>query len=437
MRRVALAVAAPVLGALLLLPLAGCVSRTKFKENEALLAECRTDKVSAQTAMTSCEERFAREVKRWEDIDAVVASIIPVTLTKFRAKHKEGLNLLQETTREEVGRCMDQFTDAMGRGFQVLRDQNESTGLQLEVAQTKLDALQARADNIGTQTSTINETLDGSLRSAVEEQRRMRQEAIALISTVQTFDQTYVSVKEGKNRLKLNRNQRETIEQFHARLIGQLTALGGGAAANRSAGAGGGARRGYGVEPGGLGRGDLRPYGRATAGTNLSSPGGGKSSVRPAPRSGTRPSASCHLEPVVEGLAASPAEETRARSGGSRPRSRTPPPRWPPPASRRSRRSASRPGPRPRACTSRLKNSWSPVSSVSTPSSTPGPATPPTAAGRRPRSSTTWSPRPIAGAVVVLELDHARSRSLPTAPLVVDLGAHAAGAWPRTRAGST
>ena len=54
----------------------------------------------------------------------------------------------------------------------------------------------------------------------------MRQEAIALVSTVQTFDQSYVSVKESENRLKLNRNQRETIEQFHARLIAQLTALG-------------------------------------------------------------------------------------------------------------------------------------------------------------------------------------------------------------------
>ena len=234
MRRVALAVAAPVLGALLLLPLAGCVSRTKFKENEALLAECRTDKVSAQTAMTSCEERFAKEVKRWEDMDAVVASVVPGTLAQFKAEREEVLKLVPETTREEVERYIDQLTDAMGRGFQVLRDQNESTALQLEVAQTKLDALQARADTIGTQTSTINQTLDGSLRDAIEEQRRMRQEAIALISTVQTFDQTYVSVKESENRLKLNRNQRETIEQFHARLIGQLTALGGGAAATEA-----------------------------------------------------------------------------------------------------------------------------------------------------------------------------------------------------------
>jgi hypothetical protein len=234
MRRVALAAAAPVLGALLLLPLAGCVSRSKFKENEALLAECRTDKVSAQTAMTSCEERFAKEVKRWEDMDAVVASVVPGTLAQFKSEREEILKLVPETTRKEVEQYIDQLTDAMGHGFQVLRDQNESTALQLEVAQTKLDALQARADTIGTQTSTINQTLDGSLREAIETQRRMRQEAVALVSTVQTFDQTYVSVKESDNRLKLNRNQRETIEQFHARLIAQLTALGGGDAATEA-----------------------------------------------------------------------------------------------------------------------------------------------------------------------------------------------------------
>ena len=129
MRRVALAVAAPVLGALLLLPLTGCVSRSKLKENEALLAECRTDKVSAQTAMTSCEERFAKEVKRWEDMDAVVASVVPGTLAQFKAEREEILKLVPDTTRKEVEAYIDQLTDAMGRGFQVLRDQNESTGL--------------------------------------------------------------------------------------------------------------------------------------------------------------------------------------------------------------------------------------------------------------------------------------------------------------------
>jgi chromosome segregation ATPase len=226
MRRVALAITAPVLSALFVLPLAGCVSRSKLRESEALLAECRTDKVSAQQSSSSCEERFAREVKRWEDMDAVVASVVPGTLAQFRAEREEILKLVPETTRGEVEQYIDQLTDAMGRGFQVLRDQNESTTLQLEVAQTKLDALQASTDTIGTQTSSINDTLEGSLREAIEAQRRMRQQAIELVGTVQQFDQSYLSIKESDSRLKLNRNQRETIEQFHAKLIGQLTALG-------------------------------------------------------------------------------------------------------------------------------------------------------------------------------------------------------------------
>jgi hypothetical protein len=236
MRRVALAVAAPAAGALLLLPLAGCVSRSTHKQTETLLAECRTDKQSAQTAQTSCEERFAREVKRWEDMDTVVASVVPGTLAEFRAEREEILKLVPETTRKEVQQYIDQLTDAMGRGFQVLRDQNENVTLELEVAQTKLDALQARTDTIGTQTTSINATLEGSLRESIEAQQRMRQQAAALVATVQNFDKSYVTVKESDSRLKLNRNQRETIEQFHAKLIGDLTALSGsgGAAATEA-----------------------------------------------------------------------------------------------------------------------------------------------------------------------------------------------------------
>ena len=231
MRRSAPVLAVLALAVLVVLPLGGCVSRSKFKQSEDLLAECRTDKVSAQTAMTSCEERFAKEVKRWEDMDAVVASVVPGTLAQFKAEREEILKLVPDTTRKEVEQYIDQLTDAMGRGFQVLRDQNENTALELEGAQTKLDALQARADTIGTQTSSINATLEGSLREAIEDQRRMRQEAIALVSTVQGFDASYVTVKESESRLKLNRNQRETIQQFHSRLIAQLTALGEGGVA--------------------------------------------------------------------------------------------------------------------------------------------------------------------------------------------------------------
>jgi len=236
MRRSALAIPALALVAVAVLPLAGCVSRSKFKENEALLAECRTDKVAAQNASSACEERFAKEVKRWEDMDAVVASVVPGTLAQFKSEREDILKLVPETTRKEVEQYIDQLTNAMGHGFQVLRDQNEETALALEVAQTKLDALQARADSIGTQTTSINATLEGSLREAIEAQRQMRQQAVAIVSLVQEFDHSYVSVKESESRLKLNRNQRETIEQFHARLISQLSSIGGGTSEAQPAG---------------------------------------------------------------------------------------------------------------------------------------------------------------------------------------------------------
>jgi hypothetical protein len=231
MRRFALVSEALAVSLVAILPLAGCVSRSTHKQTEALLEECRTDKVSAQTAMTSCEERFAKEVKRWEDMDSVVASVVPGTLAQFKAEREEILKLVPDTTRKEVEQYIDQLTDAMGHGFQVLRDQNENTALALEVAHTKLDALQARADSIGSQTTSINDTLEGSLRDAIEAQRHMHQQAIELVGTVQAFDQQFVTVKDSDSRLKLNRNQRETIEQFHSKLISQLSAIGGGAGA--------------------------------------------------------------------------------------------------------------------------------------------------------------------------------------------------------------
>jgi hypothetical protein len=211
---------------LVVLLLAGCASRSELKENQALLAECRTDKVAAQGAQTSCEERYAKEVTRWENMDAVIADVIPGTLAEFKSEREQILKLVPDAARAEVGSYLDELTDAMGRGFQVLRDQSENTLLQLEVAQTKLDALQARTDNIGTATTTISSTLDGSLRESAEERRRMRQQALAMVGKVQAFDRAHLSVKESESRLKLNRNQRETIEQFHASLIAELSALG-------------------------------------------------------------------------------------------------------------------------------------------------------------------------------------------------------------------
>jgi succinate dehydrogenase/fumarate reductase flavoprotein subunit len=223
MRRALLVLTVPAF-----LLVAGCASRSELQEAKALLEECRTDKVSAQTATGSCEERYAKEVRRWEDMDAVVADVVPNTLAEFKSEREEILKLVPEAARQEVGSYLDELTDAMGHGFQVLRDQSENALLELEVAQTKLDALQARTDTIGTQTSSINSTLEGSLREAIESQRAMRQQASALVATVQAFDRAHLSDHESDSRLKLNRNQRETIEQFHAKIIGELSALGAG-----------------------------------------------------------------------------------------------------------------------------------------------------------------------------------------------------------------
>lgn len=224
-----------------MLLLTGCASRSELAELRALLEECRNDKLAAQEAVRACEDRFEREVRQWSDLEEVVTTVIPQTIEGFRRERDAIIDLVPEQAREEVGAYLDELTDALGRGFQVLREENESVLLELEIAQTKLDALEARADSIDSQTTAITEVLEGELRRALEDQRRaleaqrrVRREVSGLIESVHEFDQRYVSDQESRDRLRLNRRERETIKAFHDDLVGKLSALASGTTEPRS-----------------------------------------------------------------------------------------------------------------------------------------------------------------------------------------------------------
>ena len=55
--------------------LVGCAPRSELEATKALLEECRTDKVSAQVAAESCEERYARDVRRWQSLDEIASTL--------------------------------------------------------------------------------------------------------------------------------------------------------------------------------------------------------------------------------------------------------------------------------------------------------------------------------------------------------------------------
>ena len=211
---------------MILLLVVGCASRSELAETRALLEECRSDKVAAQGATLSCEERYEREVRQWENMESVVSEVIPKTLEEFRDDRQEILDLVPEQARDVVEGHLDELGDVLGRGFQVLREENEAVLLELEVAQSKLDGLEARTDSIDSQATAINATLEGSLRSALEGQAVMRRQATAVIQKLHAFDLDYLSDRDSDQRLKLSRRQREALENFHDAVVADLSALG-------------------------------------------------------------------------------------------------------------------------------------------------------------------------------------------------------------------
>jgi hypothetical protein len=216
----------------LLILLTACASRSELQETTALLEECRGDKGTAQDAMRACEDRYQSEVRQWEDMEQVVSQMIPQTLEGFRAEREQILELVPEQAREEVAAYVDELSDVMGRGFQVLREESEATLLELEIAQTKLDALQAATDSLGATTdaidsraAAISETLEGDLREALEAQRRINREAQQLIERIRGFDEQYITHEGSEQRLRLNRRQRELVANFHDVVVSELAAM--------------------------------------------------------------------------------------------------------------------------------------------------------------------------------------------------------------------
>lgn len=229
-------------GALAVLVLtSGCVSRARHRSVEAELTECKTDKLAAQEASQFCNRRYAQEVERWDDIQQVVEEVLPQTVKDFEAERDRIVAMMPEEVRREVEDYLSSFATAVARGFDRLTEQNREILAELKVYKTGLD-------EVGVRTRSIDETVTARLReSALQVERaaadqraaarRVAAAANALIDEVQGFDQKYITDKDSRERLRLNRNQRETVALFHDQLVRELIELRDTAAAEGSAGA--------------------------------------------------------------------------------------------------------------------------------------------------------------------------------------------------------
>ena len=160
-------------------------------------------------------------------MEAVVSEVLPQTLADFRSDREEILELVPLEARDQVAEYVEDLSDMMGRGFQVMVEESETTLLELEIAQTKLDALQVTTSSLDSRAAAIADTLEGDLRSTLERQRAVSRDAAAIIEHIRAFDEQYISEQDSEERLRLNRNQRETIAAFHTKVLVDLAALAG------------------------------------------------------------------------------------------------------------------------------------------------------------------------------------------------------------------
>lgn len=207
----------------------GCVSRARYGTLEAELGECKIDKLAAQEASQFCNRRYAQEVERWDDIQQVVEDVLPQTVRDFQAERDRVVAMMPEEVRREVDTYLSNFATAVARGFDLLTEQNREILAELKVYKTGLDEVGVRARSIDeTVTARLRESALQVEQAAAERRaaaRRVAQSANALIDEVQTFDQTYVTDKDSRQRLRLNRNQRETVALFHDQLVRRLIEL--------------------------------------------------------------------------------------------------------------------------------------------------------------------------------------------------------------------
>jgi hypothetical protein len=200
----------------------GCVSKSRHQLLQAQVDECRQDKQKAQEAADFCERRFAKEIERWDDIQAVVEEALPQTIREFEAERTRILELIPAGVQQEVNDYLSGFSLAVARGFDELNGQNQKI-------LTELSVYKASLEEVGVRTQSIDETVTAQLQESNaarrEAERSVAKVTAELIDEIQEFERTFISDKSSRERLKLNRNQRETVALFHDELVRRLVDL--------------------------------------------------------------------------------------------------------------------------------------------------------------------------------------------------------------------
>jgi uncharacterized phage infection (PIP) family protein YhgE len=206
--------------------LGGCVPKKQHEEVVAKLAACEAERSQAITTLATCQENAQREAERWNQVATAVQQEAPSVLKQLEAERTTFLQQLPEAVRTQVDSYLSKFAADVRRAFVVLSEENQKLAAQVE-------ALSQTAGRTETKADTILTRMEAREKALIAEADRLQKGIAAVATQITEFDRTVINCRDCKERLSLNRKERETITAFHSRLVdalNQLRASGGGAA---------------------------------------------------------------------------------------------------------------------------------------------------------------------------------------------------------------
>lgn len=203
----------------------GCVSKSQYQEIEGKLATCEQEKAQTDAAVISWEQRFDREAKRWNEMEKSVTDALPRALTEFQEERQRIVALVPDQVRGEVEKYLQDYTSAVMKGFERLKEDNQEIKIQLLATQKALDMVSSDTKTIGADTKSIGKMIDTSLSGERSKREALSKELADVINRIVEFDQTKINCKNCPERLKMRDKTKEEMLAFHQELMQDLSSI--------------------------------------------------------------------------------------------------------------------------------------------------------------------------------------------------------------------
>ncbi len=198
--------------------LGGCVSKKQHEEVVAKLASCEAERSQAISTLATCQENAQREAERWNQIATAVQQEAPSVLKQLEAERTTFLQQLPEAVRTQVDSYLSKFAADVRRAFVVLSEENQKLAAQVEGLSQTAGRTEGKAD-------AILGRMEARERALLAEADRLQQGIAAVASQITEYDRTVINCRDCKDKLSLNRKEREAISAFHSRLVDALNQL--------------------------------------------------------------------------------------------------------------------------------------------------------------------------------------------------------------------